>query len=267
VSEGSVGGVVRVVYAIWYREIIRFLKDRSRWFGFIAQPLLYLFLIGYGIAHSMTFRSGPAAAHVNYLSFMYPGILGMSILFTSIFSGVGIIWDREFGFLKEVLVAPVPRWAVAVGKAAGIATIVLVQSAVLLGLAPVAGIGLGVAMVLKVLGVAALLGFGLGSFGIAIAARMQSMEGFQFVMNVLTMPMFFLSGAMYPLKGLPVWLSVLTHIDPLAYGVDGLRNVVYGAGQEARLLVQYSLGLDLGVMVALAVVLMAVGAWSFEAQA
>ncbi|MCL6596853.1 MAG: ABC transporter permease [Firmicutes bacterium] len=256
----------RVVYAIAYREVIRFLKDRSRWLGFIAQPLLYLTLIGYGIAHSMTFRSVPAAAHVNYLSFMYPGILGMSVLFTAIFSGVGIIWDREFGFLREVLVAPVPRWAVAVGKALGIAAIVVVQSAVLLALAPVAGIPLGVGMAAGVLGVAAVMGFGLGSLGIAIAARMQSMEGFQFVMNVLTMPMFFLSGAMYPLRGLPVWLTVLTRVDPLAYGVDALRNVVYGAGQEVRLLVEYPVGLDLGVMAALAAVLAVLGAWAFEGQ-
>lgn len=264
--------VAKVIYAIWYRETIRFLRDRSRWLGLIIQPLLYLLLVGYGIASSMSFRQAPGGtsaaqlAHVNYVTFMYPGIIGMSVLFTAIFSGVGIIWDREFGFLKEVLVAPVPRWAVAAGKSLGIATVVIFQAVVLLILAPLAHVPLGIAMVLKVLGVSALIGFALGSLGIAIAARMQSMEGFQFVMNILTLPMFFLSGALYPLRGLPVWLGFLAHIDPLTYGIDALRNVVYGGGQAARVLIQYPVGLDLIVMAGVAVLLAAVGAWAFETQ-
>jgi ABC-2 type transport system permease protein len=258
--------VAKVIYAIWYRETIRFLRDRSRWLGLVLQPLLYLLLVGYGIASSMSFRRVPGGAHVDYVTFMYPGIVGMSVLFTAIFSGVGIIWDREFGFLKEVLAAPVPRWAVAGGKSLGIATVVLFQAAVLLALAPLAAVPLGVGMVLRVLGVSALIGFALGSLGIAIAARMQSMEGFQFVMNVLTLPMFFLSGALYPLRGLPGWLGVLAHLDPLTYGVDALRNVIYGAGQAARALVQYPLGLDLLVTALLAAALAALGAWAFETQ-
>jgi ABC-2 type transport system permease protein len=257
---------LKVIYAIWYREVVRFLRDRSRWAGLVVQPLLYLLLVGQGIASSMSFRGPAGGAQVNYLTFMYPGIVGMSVLFTAIFSGVGIIWDREFGFLKEVLVAPVPRWGVAVGKSLGIATIVVIQCAILLVLAPLAHVPLTVASALAILGVSALIGFAIGSLGIAIASRMQSMEGFQFVMNVLVMPMFFLSGALYPLKGLPAWLDALAHVDPLTYGVDALRNVLYAGGQAARLLVQYSIGLDLTVVAALAAVLVILGAWAFQTQ-
>jgi ABC-2 type transport system permease protein len=262
----NVRRTAKVVYAIWYREQVRFFRDKGRWLGLVIQPLLYLVLVGVGIASSMTFRGPAGGANVSYLTFMYPGIVGMSVLFTAIFSGVGIIWDREFGFLKEVLVAPVPRWAVAVGKSLGIATTVLLQAAILLILAPIAHVRLSVGSACAVLGVCALVGFALGSLGIAIASRMQSMEGFQFVMNVLVMPMFFLSGALYPLTGLPAWLNALAHIDPLTYGIDALRNVIYVSTQAARVLVQYNIGLDLSVVAALAALLVIVGAWAFQTQ-
>lgn len=258
--------IIKVVYAIWYRETIRFFRDRGRWLGLVTQPLLYLLLVGYGIANSMTFRQAPAGSQVNYVSFMYPGIVGMSVLFTAIFSGVGIIWDREFGFLKEVLVAPVPRWAVAIGKSLGIATIVLVQTAILLILAPVARVPLHLSSALGALGIASLAGFALGNLGIAIAARMQTMESFQFVMNVLTLPMFFLSGSLYPLRGLPSWLALLTRMDPLTYGVDALRNVFFASSAALRLLVQNPLETDLIVLTGLALALGAAGAWAFEHQ-
>jgi ABC-2 type transport system permease protein len=257
--------VAKVVYAIWYRETIRFLRDRGRWLGLVTQPLLYLLLVGYGIAGSMTFRQVPGAG-ADYVAFLYPGIIGMSVLFTAIFSAVGIIWDREFGFLKEVLAAPVPRWAVAAGKSLGIATVVVVQAAVLLFLAPVARVTPGPAAVLDTLGVAAVAGLALGGLGIAVAARMQTMESFQFVMNLLTLPMFFLSGALYPLRGVPGWLGLLGRIDPLTYAVDALRNVVYGGRPGAAVLIQHPLGLDLAVLAGLAVVLTAAGAWAFERQ-
>ncbi len=253
----------KVVYAIWYREMVRFMRDRGQWLGLVIQPLLYLLLVGEGISNSMTFRG---ASNLSYLTFMYPGIVGMSVLFTSVFSGVGIIWDREFGFLKEVLVAPVARWAVAAGKSLAIATIVVIQAAVLLILAPLAHVPLTLGSALGILGVCAVLGFALGSLGIAIGSRMQSMQGFQFVMNMLVMPLFFLSGALYPLRGLPTWLNALAKIDPLTYGIDALRNVVYAGGQGARLLVQYSIGLDLTVVVVVAAVLVVIGAWAFQTQ-
>jgi ABC-2 type transport system permease protein len=257
--------IVKGIYAIWYRETRRFVRDRGRWLGLVTQPLFYLLLVGHGIASAMSFRQAPQG--VSYLTFMYPGIVGMSVMFTAIFSAIGIIWDREFGFLKEVLVAPVPRWSAAAGKALGIATIVTLQAGVLLALAPLASVPLGVGMVLKMLAVAALVGFTLGCLGIAVASRMQSLESFQLVMNVLTMPMFFLSGALYPLRGLPGWLSALSHIDPLTYGVDALRAAIYAEGEPARALVRYPLGVDLAILGGAAVVLALVAAWSFERQA
>lgn len=254
-----IGGVI---YALWYRETVRFLRDRSRWMGMVLQPVLYLLLVGYGIADSMRFRGAP----VDYVTFMYPGMIGMSILFTAMLAGGGIIMDREFGFLKEVLVAPVPRWGLAFGKALGIATIVLVQTAVLLVLAPIAHVQITVAAAAAVLGISALLGFSLGSLGVLIGARLQSMEGFNMVMGLLTMPLFFLSGAFYPVKGLPMWLSALAHVDPLTYGIDALRNVLYMAGLAARSLVQYGTGTDLAITACVAVGLSLLGAWSFEAR-
>jgi ABC-2 type transport system permease protein len=258
--------ILKAIHAIWYRETVRFVRDRGRWLGMLTQPLLYLLLVGYGIASSMSFRQAPAGVHVDYVAFMYPGILGMAVLFTSIFSGVGIIWDREFGFLKEVLVAPVPRWAAAAGKALGIANVVLFQTAALLLLAPLAHVPVSPLMVVETLAIAALIGVALGSVGIAIASRMQTLEAFQFVMNVLTLPMFFLSGALYPLQGLPPWLAVLSHLDPLTYGVDALRGAIYGASFPAAVLVQRPLGVNLLVLGGAAVVLAALAAWSFERQ-
>jgi ABC-2 type transport system permease protein len=257
--------VAKVVYAIWYRETVRFSRERTRWLGMITQPLFYLVLVGYGISSAMTFRQTPAGPGVSYLAFMYPGILGMSILFMSLFSAIGIIWDREFGFLKEVLVAPAPRWAAAAGKALGIATVAVFQTAVLLLLTPIAHVPVGPVMIVETLMVASGIGFTLGCLGILVAGRMQSLESFQLIMNVLTLPMFFLSGALYPLHGLPGWLSALAHIDPLTYGVDALRNVIYQDG-PMRALVQYPLGVDILVLAGTAVVLAIGAAWSFETQ-
>lgn len=254
--------VLKTVYAMWYRDSVRFVRDRSRWLGMFTQPVLYLLLVGTGIASSMKFRAAPG--NVDYLAFMFPGIVGMSVLFTAIFSAVGIIWDREFGFLKEVLVAPVPRWAAALGKALGIATVIAAQTLVLLFLAPLAHVPITVLGGLEALAIAVLMGFCIGWLGIAIASKLQSMEGFQFVMNLLTMPMFFLSGALYPLKGLPTWLMALARIDPLTYGVDALRWALLG--DAAGPLVQLPLAADVGLVALITVAFALVGAWSFERQ-
>src|SRR5262245_55475415 len=190
----------------------------------VGQPLLYLFVLGNGINSGVTLK---ANGGINYLTFMYPGIIGMSILFTSIFSAVSIIWDREFGFLKEVLVAPVPRWAVALGKTFGGATIAIVQATILILMAPIIGIRLSPGMIIEMWLLAFLIGVALTSLGIAIAARMASMQGFQMIMNFLVMPLYFLSGAMFPLSSAPAWMKALMVVDPLTYCVDGLRNIIF----------------------------------------
>jgi ABC-2 type transport system permease protein len=214
-----------VIYTIWLREFKAFLRERTRIVAMIGQPLLYLLIVGQGIASGLSLNGAPGG--MGYLTFMYPGILGMSVLFTSIFSAISIIWDREFGFLKEVLVAPVPRWAVAMGKILGGATVAMAQSAMLIALAPFVGVSLSVVLVLELLFFCFLMSIAITSLGVFIAARMRSMQGFQMLMNFLVMPLYFLSGAMFPLRTAPPWMKVLMTIDPLTYGVDALRNVVF----------------------------------------
>lgn len=253
---------LKAIYTVWLREFKRFLRERGRIIGMIGQPLLYLLIVGNGLSSTLGLRGAPPG--FNYLQFMYPGIIGMSVLFTSIFSAVSIIWDREFGFLKEVLVAPVPRWTVAIGKALGGSTISIIQAAILLLLAPLIGVPLSVLAILKLLGVMFLISFALTSFGITIAARMESMQGFQMIMNFLVMPLYFLSGAMFPLRGVSRWMETLMRIDPLTYGVDALRNIFYAGTPAQSFLVQFSLGLDLAVLTGLALVFVTTGAVAFN---
>jgi ABC-2 type transport system permease protein len=260
-----------VTYAIWLREIKLFLRERTRIIAMIGQPLLYLLIMGNGIAASLQFRTASGAS-IGYLVFMYPGIVGMSVLFTSIFSAMSIIWDREFGFLKEVLVAPAPRWAVAAGKILGGATVATTQSAILLALAPVAGVWPsavlpGLLMVAGLLAVSFLISCAMTSLGVAIASLMRSMQGFQMIMNFLVMPLYFLSGALYPVPPYEKnpWMHVLMLVDPLTYGVDALRNVVFwGMGNlDTGLILDYHL-LDVPVMVGTAVLLALFAGWSFS---
>jgi ABC-2 type transport system permease protein len=266
---------LRAIYTIWLRECKAFMREKSRIIGMIGQPLLYLLIVGQGIASGLSLNH---AGGIGYLQFYYPGILGMSVLFTSIFSGISIIWDREFGFLKEVLVAPVPRWAVALGKVLGGATVAMIQSAILIALAPFVGIGLSVGLVLQLLLLSFLMSIAVTSLGVALAARMRSMQGFQMLMNFLVMPLYFLSGAMFPIASAPTWMKVLMTINPLTYGVDALRNVVFaGAAAPADAseptllevarqagLIRWDLGLDLGVLTLVAGLLAAVAALRFN---
>jgi ABC-2 type transport system permease protein len=243
------GGVwtatARAVYVIWYRDLVRYTRDRVRLVISLAQPLLYLLVFGVGLSSSIggggTGLLGAAAApgSVGYVRFMFPGVVGMAILFTAIFSAMSIVWDREFGFLREILVAPINRSAVAIGKALGGATQAMIQGLVMLAFAPVAGVHLSLLSVLEVIPLLFILAFALSALGVALAARMRSMQGFQMVMNLLLMPMFFLSGSLFPLNGLPGWMTVLTRLDPVAYGIAPVRHVVLaGAGVPPRVLDQ-----------------------------
>jgi ABC-2 type transport system permease protein len=260
-----------VVYTIWLRECKAFLRERSRIVGMIGQPLLYLLIVGQGIASGLTLNSAPG---MGYLLFMYPGILGMSVLFTSIFSGMSIIWDREFGFLKEVLVAPVPRWAVAFGKILGGATVAMSQSLILIALAPFIGITLSIEVVLQLLLICFLISIAITGLGVFIAASMRSMQGFQMLMNFLVMPLYFLSGAMFPVSSAPGWMRTLMTVDPLTYGVDGLRIVVLSAAGTAEQslaetarsfgLVRWDLPLDAAVMALVGVLFAVLAALRFS---
>lgn len=218
------------MYIIWLRDVKRFWRDKVRIIGAMAQPTLFLFIIGTGLGRAFL-REGRQYLGAEYIKFIYPGIIGMTILFTSVFSAISIIWDREFGFLKEVLVAPISRSSVALGKAFGGTTVAMFQGTIMLIYAPFVGVELTWLMVAKLWFLMFLISFSLTSMGIVIAARMKSMEGFQMIMNFLLMPIFFLSGAIFPLKNLPAWLDCLVRIDPLAYGIDALRGVIIGIWQ------------------------------------
>lgn len=214
------------IYIVWLRDFKRFWRDTPRRLGAFVQPLVYLFLLGTGLqAAFKVFGAG----NTKYVTFMFPGILGMTVLFTSVFSSISILWDRQFGFLKEILVSPVPRPSVAVGKVIGGATTAVLQGAVLLVLMFIPSIfGFHWSTLWKALALIplmVLLALAMTSVGVAIGARLKSFEAFPILMNFFLMPLFFLSGAMFPLQGLPGWMNFLTKINPLSYGVDMLRGV------------------------------------------
>jgi len=263
----AVGSFVRAVYIVWWRDVIRYGRDRVRLVASLAQPMLYLVIFGSGLSASLG-AGFAGASGISYTQFMYPGIVAMAVLFTSIFAAMGIVWDREFGFLKELLVAPIGRSAIAVGKALGGATQAVFQGAILLILAPFVGVSLDVASALSLLGFMAALAFGLSSMGVAIAARMRSMQGFQMVMNFLMMPMFFLSGALFPLVGLPAWMTVLTRVDPAAYGIDPIRRTLLGAPAERLALTigdqTVPIVAEVGVMLLFGAAFLTIAAASFQ---
>ncbi len=229
---------VRGAYTVWYRDVLRFFSDRTRIVASLGQPLLFLFIFGGGMAGAMASLGG---GEVDYRRFMFPGIIGMSVLFTAVFSAVSVVWDREFGFLREVLVAPVSRAAVAIGKVAGGSTVAMFQGGIILLLAPFIGVDLTVGQVLSLLGLMLLLAAVMTAFGLLLAARQRTMEGFQMVMQFLLMPMLFVSGAFFPLNGVPVWLRWLADVNPVTYGVDALRQTVLSATVSESALAALSL--------------------------
>jgi ABC-2 type transport system permease protein len=224
--------LLQAAYIIWYRDIIRFWRDRVRLVMSLAQPVLYLAIFGVGLSSSLGRGNAIAGAGLpasfSYLQFMYPGVLGMAVLFTAIFSAMSVVWDREFGFLREILVAPISRSAVAIGKTLGGATQAALQGVVMLIFAPIIGVHLTLVSILETIPLLFLLAFALTSLGVALSARLKTMQGFQVVMNFLMMPMFFLSGALFPLSGLPGWMTVLTRFDPVAYGIAPVRSAILG---------------------------------------
>jgi ABC-2 type transport system permease protein len=226
--RGVSGGLLGAIYIVWWRDLLRYWRDRARVGASLAQPLLYLVIFGTGLASSLG-GGFAAGTGLSYTQFIFPGVISMSVLFTSIFGAMSIVWDREFGFMRELLVAPIDRSAIAIGKTLGGATQAMIQGLILLILAPFVGVTLDVPTVLEVVGLVFVLAFGLSALGVALASAMKSMQGFQVVMNFLMMPMFFLSGALFPLVGLPGWMTVLTRLNPASYGIDPIRRVLLGA--------------------------------------
>jgi ABC-2 type transport system permease protein len=241
------------IYILWLRELKRWARSRVQIIVSLGQPALYLLALGFGF--------GPVFAKAgagNYLQFMAPGVVGMTVLFSSIFSGIAMLWDRQFGFLKETLVAPVPRIYIMIGRTLGGATVAMIQGALILVICVIAGfrpqhwVAIPAAYIFV-----AMIAIVFAALGTGIGSAIQDMQGFQLVMNFMVMPIFFLSGALYPLRNLPRVLTYITHADPLAYGVDGLRGVLIGTWQ-------FSFAMDLTVLAIIASIFLCLGAWLFS---
>jgi len=241
------------IYILWLRELKRYVRSRAQIVASLGQPLLYLLVLGFGL--------GPVfqqSGHGSYLQFVAPGVIGMSVLFMSIFSGIGLLWDRQFGFLKETLVAPVPRMHVMLGKALGGATVAVIQGTIVFCVCMIAGFRpTSVAAIPLALLFMILIACLFSALGTAIGAVLVDMQGFQLVMNFLVMPIFFLSGALFPLANLPKVLAIITSIDPMAYGVDGLRVALIGVSH-------FGMATDLVVLCAVTVVFLAIGTYLFR---
>jgi daunorubicin resistance ABC transporter membrane protein len=217
---------LRAVGIVWRRELIRFRTDRLRAITALVQPFLFLFILGTGLSN-LAGGSLPHTASFDFKTFIYPGVLAMSVLFTAIFSAGSIVWDREFGFLREILVAPVSRAAIVLGKCLGGATIATFQGVIFLCLAWFAHVPYNPVLILGLIGMLLLLSFTLTAFGVMMAARIKQFQAFMALTQMLVLPLFFLSGALYPLTGLPTWLTVLTRLDPLTYIVGPMRHLVF----------------------------------------
>lgn len=241
------------IYILWLRELKRYVRSRAQIIASLGQPLLYLLVLGFGLSPVFA-----RAGYGNYLQFVAPGVIGMSVLFTSIFSGIGILWDRQFGFLKETLVAPVPRLQIMIGRTLGGATVAVIQGLIVTVVALAAGFRpthftmLPLALVFMVA-----IAVVFAALGVAIGSGLQDMQGFQLIMNFLVMPIYFLSGAMFPLVGLGPVLTFITRLDPLSYGIDGMRAMLLASSA-------FDPRLDFLVLAAVGSVLLVIGAWRFS---
>jgi ABC-2 type transport system permease protein len=244
---------VTAIYILWLREVKRYLRSRPQIIASLAQPLLYLLVLGFGLG--AVFES---SGQGSYIQFIGPGVIAMGILFTSIFSGIGLLWDRQFGFLKETLVAPVPRLQIMVGRTLGGATIAMIQGTLVLIVCMIAGFRpQSISAIPLALLFMALTAIVFAALGTAIGSSLKDMQGFQLIMNFMVMPIFFLSGALFPLSNLPAALMFATRIDPMAYGVDGLRAAFIGRAE-------IGVATDVIVLTMVAMLFLALGARAFS---
>lgn len=222
VPERSMRRDLQAVKIVFQRELIRFWRDKTRMVSSLMQPVLFLFVLGTGLSSLMSAGTG-----VDLRTFIFPGVLAMSVMFTALFSAASIVWDREFGFMREMLVAPVSRSSIVVGKCLGGAAVATFQGVVILALAGLAGVPYSPTLLLALFGMLLLLSFTLTAFGVLMAARISNMQTFMAIIQMALMPMFFLSGALFPLSSLPAWLGILTRVNPLTYAVDPMRQAVF----------------------------------------
>jgi ABC-2 type transport system permease protein len=265
---------LRAVKIVWRRELIRFKSDRMRIVTSLVQPLLLLFVLGTGLQ-----QLSSASTHgVDLKTFIYPGILCMAVMFTAMFSAASIVWDREFGFLREMMVAPVRRSSIVIGKCLGGATVASLQGVILICLAGAVHVPYDPVLLLGIFGLQLLLAFSITAFGVMVAARIKQMQSFMGVMQMIVMPMFFISGALYPVANLPQWLKLLNRIDPLTYAVDPMRRLVFNhldINAAARRTLDPGVtwwgwhvpsGLEALVVLALGLAMLGIAIWEFNAS-
>jgi ABC-2 type transport system permease protein len=272
VPERTLRGELRAIKVVWRRELIRFRNDRMRIVTSLVQPLLFLFVLGSGLQ-----QLSSASTHgVDLKTFIFPGILCIAVMFTAMFSAASIVWDREFGFLREMLVAPVRRSSIVIGKVLGGATVASLQGVILIALAGAVHVPYDPLMILGIFGLQLLLAFSITAFGVMVAARIRQMQSFMGLMQMVVMPMFFISGAMFPVTHLPGWLAVLNRLDPLTYAVDPMRHLVFGAlkvSPAARAALDPGVTwwgwhvpalLEAGIVLAMGVAMLGIAIWEFS---
>jgi len=243
----------KIIFILWLRQIKKYYRSRARMIGSLAQPVLFLVALGFGFGPIYQKAGGG-----NYIQFIAPGIISMSIIFTAMFSGIEVIYDRQFGFLKETLVAPVPRWTIMIGRTFGGATVATLQGlvvffiALLVGFRPENIFLAPLALIFMIL-----IAFFFTAFGTAIASKMEDMQAFPIIMNFLIMPLFFLSGALFPLSGLPKSIQLITYANPLSYGVDGIRGILSGQ-------MHFTFHADFLMLSILTAIVLAIGSYLFS---
>ncbi len=254
---------IQTIYTIWQREIIRYWRDKARIISTIFMPLMFLFVFGSGLSKTLAMGN----FGVDFVQFMYPGIVAMSVMSVAFFSTVSTVWDREFGFLKEILVAPVSRVAVALGKTLGATTIASIQALLLLILAPLIGVKISFLTIPQLIVFMLLLAFAISGMGLLISSLMKTTESFGLVMQVLIFPMFFISGAFFPLTAVPIWMRALSYINPLTYGVDAMRQILLGGQVNSNALSRLSLlntSINALFLVGFSAVMVGAAVWAFN---
>ncbi len=259
--------VFRGIWVVAYRELLRFIQERSRLFSSFAMPLIFLVVFGAGFGRLI----GSMTPGVDYIQFMYPGIIAMTVLMGSVMSGISIVWDREFGFLKEILVSPLGRSGIILGKAAGGAAVAILQSIVMLILAPILGVSIDVIMVLQLVLVIAIISISLAGLGLLVASSMQSQQGFQVMIQLIIMPLIFLAGVFYPVNNVPIWMEVISKVNPLTYGVDAIRQIFLGSEGATTIGVTVfghtmTVLEDVLIVAAFGAVFLSLAVWSFSRQ-
>jgi len=246
---------LRGFYTLWFREVKRYLRDRVRIISSFFQPLLWLVIFGAG------FRFSGQIGGLNYQEYIFPGIIGQALLFTSMFMGISVIWDKEFGFMKEILVSPVSRVSIFLGKMIGDSTDAVLQGTIVFLLAILLGIKVDPITYLAALPVMLLITFGLVSIGLTIASFMGSLESFGAIQSFINLPLFFLSGALFPLTGpgIPEWLQIASKVNPLTYGVDALRTIILGEAWQPL----QALHVNLAIVGVFDVIMIIIGTWAF----